>query len=166
MSIEHDYFGIISSEPGGGVYWSEHLEVGEQSVSIDLSAPDENDITVEALDLAAAMILQLEGFDLRSREAMLSEVDDRTSEVTEYIVQAAEELGDSLEDLLVDHSGDREVDVIRSLTLLSVGFSPHQHGGDDPFAVFEYSLDADQLDGVLLVAYNSDGEVSGVTSED
>ncbi|MFZ4896163.1 DUF2004 domain-containing protein [Plantibacter sp. Mn2098] len=166
MAIEHDYFGIIASEPGGGVYWSENIDVGEQSVSVDLSAPDESDITEEALDLAAAMILALEGFDLRSREAMLSEVDDRTSEVTEYIVQAVDELGESIEDVLVDQSGDRDVDVIRSMTLLSVGFSPHQHGAGEPFAVFEYSLDADQLDGVLLVAYSSDGEVTGVTSED
>lgn len=166
MAIEHDYFGIIATEPGGGVYWSDNIDVGEQSVSISLSAPDETDIPADALDLAAAMILALEGFDLRSREAMLSEVDDRTSEVTEYIVQAVQELGESLEDILVDESGDQDVDVIRSMTLLSVGFAPHQHGGDDAFAVFEYSLDADQLDGVLMVAYSSDGEVTGVTSED
>ena len=37
---------------------------------------------------------------------MVSELDDRTSEVTEYILQQQAALGDELEELLVDISGD------------------------------------------------------------
>lgn len=97
---------------------------------------------------------------------MLGELDDRTSEVIEYILQQQEQLGDDLEELLVDISGDVHVDVIRSLQLMSMTILADEHGGDEPFAVLEYALDPDATDDVLLVNLASDGEVQSVTSAD
>ena len=78
---------------------------------------------------------------------MVAELDDRTSEVTEYILQQQESLGDDLQDMLVDISGDTHIDVIRSLQL-------------------EYALDPDATDDVLLVNLDSGGDVLTVTSAD
>ena len=52
MTIEHDFFGILGSDDEGEVYWSDQAELGDQNVEIDLSAPDEDSISVEALDLS------------------------------------------------------------------------------------------------------------------
>ncbi|ANG85911.1 DUF2004 domain-containing protein [Microbacterium aurantiacum] len=164
MAIEHDYFGLLESGPDGSIFWSEHVELGDQSVTVDLTAPDQDDVSVDALDVAAALISALEDLDMAARNAMVNELSDRTSEVTEYILQQQEVLADGLDDLLVDISGDVQIDVVRSLQLMSMTILADEHGGTDPFAVLEYALDPDATDDVLLVNIGTDGAVLSVTS--
>ncbi|MBN9214410.1 MAG: DUF2004 domain-containing protein [Microbacterium sp. SCN 70-200] len=166
MAIEHDYFGLLESGPDGSIFWSETVDFADQRVTVDLTAPDQDDVSQAALDVAAAMISSLEQIDLTARNAMVSELDDRTSEVTEYLLQQQEAFGDDLADVLVDISGDTHIDIIRSLQLVSMTILADEHGGVDPFAVLEYALDADATDEVLLVNLTSDGEVQSVTSAD
>jgi hypothetical protein len=166
MAIEHDYFGLLESGPDGSIFWSETIVLGDQAVSVDLTAPDEHDVSRAALDVAAAMITSLESLDQAARNAMLAELDDRTSEVIEYILQQQQTLGDDLEDMLVDISGDTHVDIIRSLRLMSMTILADEHGGSEPFAVLEYALDPDSTDEVLLVNLDTDGDVQSVTSAD
>ncbi|MDF2992293.1 MAG: galactose-phosphate uridyltransferase [Microbacterium sp.] len=166
MAIEHDFFGLLESGPDGSIFWSENVEFGDQNVTVDLTAPDQDDVSVEALDVAAAMISALEAIDLAARNAMVGELDSRTSEVTEYILQQQATLGDEIDDLLIDPSGDTHIDVIKSMQLMSVTILADEHGGTDPFAVLEYALDPDATDDVLLVNLASDGKVQSVTSAD
>jgi hypothetical protein len=166
MAIEHDYFGLLESGPDGSIFWSENVEIGDQSVTVDLTAPDQDDVSQAALDIAAAMISSLENLDALARDAMVTSLDDRTSEVTEYILQQQEALGDALEELLVDISGDLHIDVIRSLQLMSMTILADEHGGTDPFAVLEYALDPDATDDVLLVNLDSEARIHSVTSAD
>jgi len=166
MAIEHDFFGLLESGPDGSIFWSENVEFGDQSVTVDLTAPDQDDVSIEALDVAAAMISTLEAIDLAARNAMVGELDSRTSEVTEYILQQQATLGDEIDDLLIDPSGDTHIDVIKSMQLMSVTILADEHGGTDPFAVLEYALDPDATDDVLLVNLASDGKVQSVTSAD
>lgn len=166
MAIEHDFFGLLESGPDGSIFWSENVEFGDQSVTVDLTAPDQDDVSVEALDVAASMVSSLEVIDLAARNAMVNELDSRTSEVTEYILQQQAMLGEELEDLLTDVSGDTHIDVIKALQLMSMTILADEHGGADPFAVLEYALDPDATDDVLLVNLASDGRVQSVTSAD
>lgn len=166
MAIEHDYFGLLESGPDGSIFWSENVDLGDQTVTVDLTAPDQDDVSEAALDVAAGLISAIETIDLNSRNAMVGELSDRTSEVTEYLLQQQETLGDELEDFLVDISGDTHIDIIRSLRLMSMTILADEHGGTDPFAVLEYALDPDATDDVLLVNLGSDGEVLSVTSAD
>ena len=166
MAIEHDYFGLLSSGPDGSIFWSERVDFGDQSVTVDLTAPDQDDVSPDALDIAAALISGLESVDDTARRAMLAEVDDRASEVTEYILQQQEAYGEELEEILVDVSGDAAVDIIRSLSLMSMTILADEHGGSEPFAVLEYALDAETTDDVLLVNLASDGSVQSVMSAD
>ncbi|MEV8266310.1 DUF2004 domain-containing protein [Microbacterium sp. NPDC076911] len=164
MAIEHDYFGLLESGPDGSIFWSENVEIGDQSVTVDLTAPDQDDVSGAALDVAAGLISGIEDIDRSARNAMVNELSDRTSEVTEYILQQQDAMGDELEELLVDISGDTHIDVIRSLQLMSLTILADEHGGSDPFAVLEYALDPDATDDVLLVNLGSEGEVLSVTS--
>ncbi|GEB47184.1 hypothetical protein QE418_000065 [Microbacterium testaceum] len=166
MAIEHDFFGLLESGPDGSIFWSENVEFGDQSVTVDLTAPDQDDVSAEALDVAASMVSSLEAIDLAARNAMVNELDSRTSEVTEYILQQQATLGEELEDLLTDVSGDTHIDVIKALQLMSMTILADEHGGADPFAVLEYALDPDATDDVLLVNLASDGSVQSVTSAD
>ena len=166
MAIEHDYFGLLESGPDGSIFWSETVDFADQRVTVDLTAPDQDDVSQAALDVAAAMISSLEQIDLTARNAMVAELDDRASEVTEYLLQQQEAFGDDLEDVLVDISGDAHIDIIRSLQLVSMTILADEHGGADPFAVLEYALDTDATDEVLLVNLTGDGAVQSVTSAD
>ncbi|KEP76256.1 galactose-1-phosphate uridylyltransferase [Microbacterium sp. SUBG005] len=166
MAIEHDFFGLLESGPDGSIFWSENVEFGDQSVTVDLTAPDQDDVSTEALDVAASLISSLEAVDLAARNAMVNELDSRTSEVTEYILQQQATLGEELEDLLTDVTGDTHIDVIKALQLMSMTILADEHGGADPFAVLEYALDPDATDDVLLVNLASDGRVQSVTSAD
>ncbi|WP_040165220.1 DUF2004 domain-containing protein [Microbacterium gorillae] len=164
MAIEHDFFGILASGPDGSIFWSETVEFGDQAVSVDLTAPDETDVSPDALNIAAAMITQLEAVDLNCREAMVAQLSDRTSEVTEYVLQQQEQLGDDIEEFLTIVSGDMAIDIIRAMRLMSVTILADEHGGAEPFLVLEYALDPDAADDVLLVNLSSDGTVLSVTS--
>ncbi|MFI8594894.1 DUF2004 domain-containing protein [Microbacterium sp. NPDC078428] len=165
MAIEHDFFGLLESGPDGSIFWSENIEFGDQQVTVDLTAPDQEDVTPAALDIAAGMVATIEGIDRLARDAMLAQVDDRTSEVTEYILQQQASYGeDELEEILADVSGDIAVDVIRSLQLMSMTILADELGSGDPFAVLEYALDPDATDDVLLVNLASNGAVQSVTS--
>ena len=79
-------------------------------MAVDLTAPDQDDVSQDALDAAAAIVASIEEIDRRGRIAMLGEVDNRASEVTEYILMQQDQLGDELKDLLVDVSGDLAVE--------------------------------------------------------
>ena len=118
MAIEHDYFGLLESGPDGSIFWSENVEFADQSVTVDLTAPDQDAVSEAALDAAARLISAIEDVDLRARNGMLAELHDRTSEVTEFILQQQDDLGDAMTEMLVALSGDVHVDVIRSLRLL------------------------------------------------
>jgi hypothetical protein len=156
----------LESGPDGSIFWSENVELGDQTVTVDLTAPDQDDVSEAALDVAAGLISSLEAIDSIARNAMVSELDDRTSEVTEYTLQQQEAFGDELEEVLVDISGDPPIDIIRSLQLMSMTILADEHGGTDPFAVLEYALDPDATDDVLLVNLGSEGDVLSVTSAD
>ena len=166
MAIEHDFFGLLESGPDGSIFWSENVDLGDQSVTVDLTAPDQDDVSEAALDVAAGLVSSLEAIDRSARNAMVSELDDRTSEVIEYILQQQEALGEDIEEMLVDISGDVHIDIIRSLQLMSMTILADEHGGSEPFAVLEYALDPDATDDVLLVNLGSDGDVLSVTSAD
>lgn len=167
MAIEHDFFGVLTASADGAILWSDHVEMGDQLVAVDLTAPDERSVLPGALDIAAAMITGIEDTDMAARRAMLAEIDDRTSEVTEFVLQQQETYGDDLVDHLVDVSGDDAVDIIRSLRLLTLTILADARGTDDPFAVLEYLLDLDaDDDGLLQVNFSTDGSVISVVSSD
>ena len=167
MAIEHDFFGLIESSPDGSIFWSEKVELGDQSVTVDLTAPEQDDVSAQALDTAAGMISTVEAIDLRARNAMVNELSDRTSEVTEYILQQQESLGEDLEEMLVDHSGDVHIDVIRSLILVSMTFLADAfEAADKTFAVLEYGLDPDASEEMLMVYLDTAGDIISVTSTD
>lgn len=166
MAIEHDYFGLLESGPDGAIFWSESIDLGDMRVTVDLTAPDQDDITPDALDAAASLVTALDEIDRRARDFMLAEVDNRASDVTEFILLMTERYGDEIAQILVDVSGDAPVDIIRSLELMSMTILADEHGGDDPFAVLEYALDPDEADDVLLVNFASDGTVQSATGTD
>jgi hypothetical protein len=165
MSKEHDYFGIVDSTSSGGLYWDDTLEVGDQFVDLVLTAEDEDLVSESALDLAAAMAQGLEAFDGRAREALVAELSERQSATTTFIDRQVDSRGEDLQtllDLMVDNSGDIAIDVLKSLQLLRVVLHPENTEGEDAFATFDYAIDPDESDELLVVSFGADGDVMDV----
>jgi hypothetical protein len=166
MTIEHDFFGILGSDDEGEVYWSDQAELGDQSIDIDLSAPDEESVSVEALDIAASMIGALEELDSRAKESLVAELSTEGSPTLQYIQLALDEIGaDSLEDAIIWDSGDKQIDFLRSLQLQRVGFRPHHTGDEQHFAVMDYSISPDDTDSLLVVSLDVNGDTVSVALE-
>jgi hypothetical protein len=166
MTIEHDFFGILGSDDDGEVYWSDQAELGDQSIDIDLSAPDEESVSVEALDIAASMIGALEELDSRAKESLVAELSTEGSPTLQYIQLALDEIGaDSLEEAIIWDSGDKQIDFLRSLQLQRVGLRPHHTGDEQHFAVMDYSISPDDTDSLLVVSLDVNGDTVSVALE-
>ncbi|MCU1408059.1 MAG: hypothetical protein JWM23_139 [Microbacteriaceae bacterium] len=166
MTIEHDFFGILGSDDEGEVYWSEQVELGSESVDIDLNSPDEASVSVEALDIAAAMIRSIEDLDSQAKESLVADLSAENSQTLQYIRQAVEELDDeALANALIWDSGDRQIDFLRSLRLQRVGFRPHHTASDEHFAVLDYSISPDDTDTLLVVALDVNGDPVTISVE-
>jgi hypothetical protein len=159
MSIEHDFFGLLDGEDGE-LHWSEGVDAGDQYVDVELRAPSEQSVTDESLDVAAAMVNSLEQLDSRAREAFVAEIGQEGSNAMLYLTAQFAELDPEVLDDVIDHdSGDREIDVLRSLTLLRVGIHPDRVGAEEQFAVFEYALAPDDSDSILSASFDMQGDV-------
>lgn len=163
--MEHDFFGVVEATESGGLYWDDSIEVGDQFVELVLTADDEDLVSATALDLAAAMVQNLEPFDARARDALVAELSERQSATTSFIDRQVDSRGEDLQSLLelmVDNSGDIAIDVLKSLQLVRVALHPDSVGGGDAFAVFDYSIDPDESDELLVVSFAADGDVVDV----
>lgn len=162
MALEHDYFGVIDETSDGGLFWSDTIELGDQAVTLELSADDERHVRESSLDSAAAIVHALEGFDARARDALVAQLGERASVTTSYIDRSVDALGESLLDLLVYNSGDIAIDVLRSLQLIRVSLYPERADEEESFAVFDYSISPDDSDALLIVSFDLRGDVVAV----
>ena len=167
MTIEHDFFEILGSDDDSGeVYWSDTAELGDQNVEIDVSSPDEESVSVEALDIVAAMINALEDLDSQARESLVADLSAEVSVTSQFIVAQFEELdGEVLEDALIWDSGDKQIDFLRSIQLQRIGFHPHHIGNDQHFAVLDYSISPHETDALLVVTLDVHGDTIVIAAD-
>ena len=166
MTIEHDFFGILGSEEEGEVYWSDTVELGDQNVEIDVSSPDEDSVSSEALDIVAAMINALEDLDSQARESLVADLSAEVSVTSQFIVAQFEELdAEVLEDALIWDSGDKQIDYLRSIQLQRIGFHPHHIGNDQHFAVLDYSISPHETDALLVVTLDVHGDTIVIATD-
>src|SRR4051794_38044496 len=159
MSMEHDYFGII------GDYWSETIPAGDQDVEVVVDA-DAESVSVDALDIAAAMIGELERLDADVREEFVGELSSGGSPTSTFIAAVLASLdAEVLDEEIERESGDVQIDVLRSLDLLRVDIRPNNDGDEEQFATFEYALAPDETDARLVATLDSRAEVVAVEAQ-
>ncbi|GAB3122588.1 DUF2004 domain-containing protein [Glaciibacter psychrotolerans] len=167
MTIEHDFFGVLGSDGAGEMYWSEVTELGDQNVDITLSAPDEDSVKPESLDIAAAMVNAIEDLDTQVRESLVAELSSEGSTTAQFIEQSIDDLGpEALGDAVIWDSGDQQIDFLRSLRLQRVGFYPHHGGSDEHFALLDYSIAPHETDTLLIIAIDINGDTVTISIDD
>ena len=156
MAIEHDYFGLI------GDYWSERKEYGDQDVEVVLDA-DADSVASAALDAAAVMVGELELIDDDLRSAFVTQLDSGSSPVTQFLRAVMSGEGAESADAAISRdSGDRDIDALRSLSLVRVDLRPDADADGDVFAEFEYGLAPEDLDARLVVSIDIGREIVDV----
>ena len=148
MAIEHDYFGVI------GDYWSEMIEYGDQRVEVVLEAED-GMVRPASLDAAAVLVGELELVDDEVRGAFVGQLDSGSSPVMRFLDVLLDpdlEVADDIDEAIGRDSGDRQVDALRSLSLVRVDLRPEADGDGEPFAEFEYALAPEDTDERLIAA--------------
>jgi len=148
MAIEHDYFGVI------GDYWSEMIEYGDQRVEVVLEAED-GMVRPASLDAAAVLVGELELVDDEVRGAFVGQLDSGSSPVMRFLDVLLDpdlEVAEEIDAAIGRDSGDRQVDALRSLSLIRVDLRPEADGDGEPFAEFEYALAPENTDERLIAA--------------
>ncbi len=146
MAIEHDYFGLI------GDYWSEQVQYGDQDVEVVLDA-DGDLVTTASLDAAATMVGELELVDDEVRSHFVSQLDSGSSPVSRFLrslLEGDDDEADAAADAISRDSGDRDIDALRSLTLVRVDLRPDADGDGEHFAELEYGLAPEEVDARLV----------------
>ncbi|WP_448810327.1 DUF2004 domain-containing protein [Agromyces bauzanensis] len=156
MAIEHDYFGLI------GDYWSERKEYGDQDVEVVLDA-DADTVSSASLDAAAVMVGELELIDDELRSAFVTQLDSGGSPVTRFVrAVLGGEHAESADAAISRDSGDRDIDALRSLSLVRVDLRPEADGDGEVFAEFEYGLAPEDIDARLVASIDIGRDVVDV----
>lgn len=156
MAIEHDYFGLI------GDYWSERKEYGDQDVEVVLDA-DADAVSSASLDAAATMVGELELIDDELRSVFVGQLDSSASPVTRFLRAVLQGDGAESADAAISRdSGDRDIDALRSLSLVRVDLRPEADTDGEVFAEFEYGLAPEDLDERLVASIDVGREVVDV----
>ena len=158
MSMEHDYFGLV------GDYWSERFQYGDQDVEVVLDA-DADSVTTAALDAAATLIGELELVDDELRSMFVGQLDSSASPVVRFLRAVLGGEGDEADaaaDAITRDSGDRDIDALRSLSLVRVDLRPDADAEGEPFAEFEFGLAPEEIDARLVATIDRSREIVDV----
>lgn len=161
MAIEHEVLGLIADAEEGPI-WGERLAVGDQDVDVELHAVPGRPLgDGDGVSFAAAFLAALEGADLRAREFLVAGLGS-AGEVQLFVTAVLDELGDGLEDVLSYDSGDREIDLLRSLLLERVIVYPALDGPEEAFVRMIFAVDADEVDPLVVVSMTRTADLAGV----
>ncbi|PWC03923.1 hypothetical protein [Agromyces badenianii] len=161
MATEHDYFGIV------GDYWSEMIEYADQRVEVVLEVEDD-DVPISALDAAAGLVGEIELVDDELRNTFVGQIDAKTSPVVAFlnvVLDPGLEQAEEIEAAIGRDSGDRQLDALRSMTLVRVDLRPELFGEGEGFAEFEYALAPEDTDERLIASIDPGREVIDVRFE-
>lgn len=160
--IEHDYFGVLGIGPDEA--WSETVETNDQSVSVRVLL--ENEVDQEALDRAAAIVIALETLDRHARELCVGELASAQTPTSMFVADVMSRVSDvELVDMLDRDSGDRAIDILRSLEFESALIRPERRGEGEAFASFRYVFDPESSGSVLIVELDESAEYVDVRVE-
>ncbi|BDZ56137.1 hypothetical protein GCM10025870_32100 [Agromyces marinus] len=159
--MEHDYFGLV------GDYWSEDVEYADQRVEVVLDA-DADAVSLAALDTAATLIGELELVDDELRSLFVTQLDSASSPVAQFLgamLDADLDEADEVDAAIGRDSGDRQIDALRSMSLVRVDLRPDADGPGDVFAEFEYGLAPEDTDERLVATIDVEREIVDVRFE-
>lgn len=146
-------------------YYDAEIELNGSPVSIDINF--KNSSIDQALALTIAEFLEnISGFNKQNKTVIADDFNSEDGEVRNYVTFHIEELGsDFLEQLAISHgSSDKEQQLLAKLKLVRIGLYPDGKY-DECFAVFDYTIDRELTDELIVVKTDKDGNLDHIAWE-
>ena len=154
--LQHKVFGDLEFDPEHELNeWESEIPWASGVINVDLTF-DGAAMDKRTLDRLARYVVDLPAFDQKARSAMRAGIDEEDSAVRDYLEHHREEL-DGL-----DAQGDEAM--LAALRLVRVGLytavdlSEHE-------AVFDYSIDPERTQYLVVVNFDEDGNVDEICME-
>lgn len=165
-AIQHPVFGALDLDSSGGISWEGQRTLSNHDVEVELTVMGGPLADVQELvEEAAPFVAELAAFDTKARECLRIDHDEAPdSAVVLYMDHHLEELSP---ELLLSMFGKKPAAVDRdsflaALRLARVGLYPDD---TDRCAVFDYTIDAKATQYLLVVTFDSEGEVIAIDME-
>lgn len=146
-------------------YYDVEIEFNDENVSIDLNFEEES-IDTKKLDHVKKIIEGLATYDEQNKKYIQQDYKDEEKDtVRTYVEHHIEEIEESelLEIIdISDKTDSKETQLIKALHLVRVGFYPHS---DETFVTFDYSLDQDVTDYLVVINTDENGKLVHMTME-
>ena len=163
--IDIPVVGEIDFPTGTGGYWQFELPMRGGDVQVDINA-DEDTFTKAMLEDIKVFISDAARFDEIARDVFKADFAEKPEgTVGTYLSHHAEELGEK--DLLrifgTPEPDDLDIDhLLDALRLKRIGLYP---GSEEQRAVFDYTIDEEATDYILVVEFDRDGQVFTLSLE-
>jgi hypothetical protein len=157
--------GATDFPAGTGGHWQFALPMRGGDVPVDINA-DGDTLTKGMLAEIGMFISDAARFDEIARDAFQAEfIEKPEGTVGTYLSHHAEELGgkDLLRIFGIEDPDDLDIHhLLDALRLERIGLYP---GAEGYVAVFDYTIDEEATDYILVVEFDGDGEVYGVSMD-
>ena len=147
-------------------YYNVDIELGGKEIQIDLNFENKT-INIEDFDTIKHFIENIENFDKQNQHYIKSDYDDENGNtVKEYVTFHIEELGEEfLEQINLDNQTDKEQQFLTKLNLTRVGIYPDGKYDTSYFAVFDYTVNKELTDQLIVVKTDNKGNLDHLSWE-
>ncbi len=145
-------------------YYEVAIQLADQSVSVDLNF-DEDAVSESKLKVVNHFLEQVLQYDTAAKLAIQKDYAGGGDAVKEYVEHHLEVLSaDDLDTVLAssEASLSNENKILNALHLKRIGFYPDE---ENQFAVFDYTIDKELTDYLVVVNFKKDGKVDSIAME-
>lgn len=160
---ELPYFGKLATE-NIEEYYVINFPYKEDFLQIDLNF-DNRIIDIKILDKIKNFIERIDQFDKMNRIQINKDYSEN-GEVKEFIVFHIEEIEDELLELNIISDGEnKETQFLSNMKLVRIGLYPDGKYGSDNFAVFDYTINQDLTNQLIVVNTDENGVFEHISWE-
>lgn len=149
-------------------YYDISIELNSEKIEIDLNF-SENSINPDIANVINNFIDNIHNYDLENKIAIEKEYNnEEPSPVKDYIKYHVEELDKNILSKFIDFNNktvEPEMQLLKKLRLIRVGLYPDELGESENFAVFDYTIDSEITDELIVVNTNKNNVFDHVSWE-
>ena len=146
-------------------YFDVDIDFNEHKVQIDLNF-ESNNIDIKRLDLVKQFLENISDFDLKNKKHIGQDyADENCDTVKTYVEHYIENFDtDELSEFIDfdNKATSPEIQLMNSLRLIRIGFYPDS---EENFAIFDYSINPEVADQLVVIFTHPNGEMNYMTME-
>lgn len=159
------YFGLINPDNLNEDYRTS-IEWNGREIRMDINF-GKTTIDRSAMEVIKHFLENIENYDQQNKTFIDKDYADKNGDtVKEFVTEHVEEYGDEfLEELNIDLEGDKEKQFMAMLHLTRVGLYPDKKYNSSYYAVFDYTVNKDLTDQIIVVKTDENGNLDHLAWE-